>query len=87
MPTAFTPNSDGLNDLLTPIPVGIESLEFFRVYNRWGQEVFATDRIGKGWDGRLKNREQGSDTFVWQVRGKDYLGRIIYRKGTATLIR
>jgi len=87
VPTAFTPNSDGLNDLLTPIPVGIESLEFFRVYNRWGQEVFATDRIGKGWDGRLKNREQGSDTFVWQVRGKDYLGRIIYRKGTVTLIK
>lgn len=87
VPTAFTPNNDGLNDLLTPIPVGIESLEFFRVYNRWGQEVFATDRIGKGWDGRLKNREQGSDTFVWQVRGKDYLGRIIYRKGTVTLIR
>ena len=87
VPTAFTPNNDGLNDLLTPIPVGVETLDFFRIYNRWGEEVFATDKFGKGWDGKLKRTEQGSDTFVWQVRGKDYLGRIIYKKGTVTLIR
>jgi gliding motility-associated-like protein len=87
VPTAFTPNNDGLNDLLTPIPVGVESIDFFRIHNRWGQEVFATDKIGKGWDGKLSGREQGTDTFVWQVRGKDFLGRIIYKKGTVTLIR
>ncbi len=87
VPSAFTPNNDGLNDVLTPIPVGIESFEYFKVYNRWGQEVFSTDKVGKGWDGKLKAREQGNDTFVWQVRGKDYLGNTIYKKGTVTLIR
>lgn len=87
VPTAFTPNNDGLNDVLTPVPVGIESFEYFRIYNRWGQEVFSTDKVGKGWDGKLKARDQGNDTFVWQVRGKDYLGNVIYKKGTVTLIR
>jgi gliding motility-associated-like protein len=87
VPTAFTPNNDGLNDVLTPIPVGIETFEYFKIYNRWGQEVFSTDKVGKGWDGKLKIRDQGTDTFVWQVRGRDYLGNVIYKKGTVTLIR
>lgn len=87
VPTAFTPNGDGLNDQLKPIPVGISSLEYFKVYNRYGQLVFSTAEIGKGWNGIYKGRDQGNESFVWQAKGIDYLGNIVLRKGQATLIR
>jgi gliding motility-associated-like protein len=87
IPTAFTPNSDKLNDSLTPIPVGIVSMDYFRVYNRWGELVFSTSEIGKGWDGRFKGKDQGNDTFVWYVRVTDYTGKVIAKKGSTTLIR
>jgi gliding motility-associated-like protein len=87
VPTAFTPNGDRLNDFLVPITAGISELEFFRVYNRWGELVFSTTEVGKGWDGRISGREQGSDTFVWYVKGRDYTGKVIFKKGNSTLIR
>ncbi len=87
IPTAFTPNGDGLNDRLTPIPVGVTKIDYFRVFDRWGRLVFATDRIGEGWDGTLNSVPQGSDGFAWEVRGKDYTGKIIAKKGLTTLIR
>ena len=87
VPTAFTPNGDGLNDLLKPIPVGISSLEYFKVYNRYGELIFSTSEIGKGWNGVYKGRDQGNESFVWQAKGIDYLGNIVLRKGQATLIR
>jgi gliding motility-associated-like protein len=87
VPTAFTPNGDKLNDILTPIPVGIAEFQFFRLYNRWGQLVFSTTEVGKGWNGLINGREQGSDTFVWHVRGVDYTGRVIDKKGATTLVR
>ena len=87
VPTAFTPNGDRLNDLLVPIPVGIAQFDFFRLYNRWGQLVFGTTETGKGWDGYIKGKEQGSDTYIWHVRGVDYTGRVVEKKGTTSLIR
>jgi gliding motility-associated-like protein len=87
VPTAFTPNGDGLNDLLVPIPAGISEFEYFRVYNRYGQLVFSTTEVGKGWDGKISGKLQGSDTFAWYVRGRDYTGKVIFKKGISTLIR
>jgi gliding motility-associated-like protein len=87
VPTAFTPNGDRLNDVLIPITAGITKLDFFRIYNRWGELVFSTSEFGKGWDGRIGGRDQGNDTFVWHVRGVDFTGRIIEKKGTSTIIR
>jgi gliding motility-associated-like protein len=87
VPTAFTPNGDGLNDQLLPIPAGISQYEYFRVYNRYGQLVFSTTEVGKGWDGKIAGKEQGSDTFAWYVKGRDYTGKTIFKKGSSTLIR
>jgi hypothetical protein len=86
VPNAFTPG--GLtNDVFRPIPVGISSLSFFRVYNRWGQMVFNTTRIGDGWDGRVDGHLQQSGTYVWLVEGTTYTGRKVYHKGTMVLVR
>ena len=87
VPTAFTPNSDGRNDVIRPIAVGISRIEYFRVFNRWGQMVFSTTSSGAGWDGRIGGQEQGAGTYVWVVKAVDYTGRPFFKKGTATLIR
>lgn len=87
VPTAFSPNGDGTNDVLVPVPVGLEGYDFFEVYSRWGQRVFSTTEIGKGWDGNLNGRPQDSDTYVWIVQGTDFTGKRIYKKGTVVLIR
>ena len=87
VPTAFTPNGDGRNDVLRPIPVGIKQLNFFRIYNRWGQLVFSTSEMGKGWDGTVSGQPQSTANFVFIVEGIDYTGKTILKKGNVTLIR
>jgi gliding motility-associated-like protein len=87
VPTAFTPNGDGRNDRIRPIAVGIKKIEYFSVFNRWGQLVFHTTVNGEGWDGRIKGKEQGTAVFVWIVKAVDYLGNEFFAKGTVTLIR
>ncbi len=87
VPTGFTPNNDGINDKVFPICVGISRLEYFRVFNRWGQLVFQTNRIGDGWDGRIKGQLQDTNNFVFMVQGTDYTGRVIFKKGSIMLIR
>jgi gliding motility-associated-like protein len=87
VPTAFTPNGDGRNDRVRPIAVGIKNIEYFRVYNRWGQMVFATTINGVGWDGKINGKPQGTNSYVWLVKAIDYLHRPYFQKGTVTLIR
>jgi len=87
VPTAFTPNNDRKNDQLVPIPVGVTRLDYFRVYNRYGELVFSTTQIGRGWDGKIRGKEQNTSTFAWYVQGVDYTGKTIFKKGTTTLIR
>lgn len=87
MPTGFTPNGDGRNDRIYPICVGIEQLQFFRIFNRWGQLVFSTNQIGNGWDGRVGGQLQDTNNYVYMVQGVDYTGRVIFKKGNLMLIR
>lgn len=87
VPTAFTPNGNSINDVFRPIALGIRSLDYFRVYNRWGELVFATSEIGKGWDGNYKGKEQGTSAFVWQALATDYTGKRIFKKGSVVLVK
>ncbi|HUC79260.1 MAG TPA: PKD domain-containing protein, partial [Flavisolibacter sp.] len=87
VPTAFTPNGDGRNEIVAPIAVGLSKLDYFRIYNRWGQLVFQTTVNGKGWDGKIGGKEQSTSTYVWIVKGTDYTGKTVFEKGTVTLIR
>jgi gliding motility-associated-like protein len=87
VPTAFTPNGDGLNDIIAPIAVGIQRINYFSIYNRWGQLVFTTTINGHGWDGRINGAQQNAGVFVWMVNAIDYTNRPIFLKGTVALIR
>jgi hypothetical protein len=86
VPNAFTPGLS-VNSIFRPIPVGISSLEYFRVYNRLGQLVYNTSSLGSGWDGRLNGENQDSGGYVWMVKGTDYNGNIIAKKGIMVLVR
>ena len=87
VPSAFTPNGDGKNDILRPITIGISQLHYFRVYNRWGQLVFSTTELGRGWDGMFNGAQQPANTYIFATEGTDYTGKTVYRKGTSVLIR
>jgi gliding motility-associated-like protein len=87
-PSAFTPNSDGKNDVFRPIVKGDYQLVDFRIYNRWGGLVFQTNRAYEGWKGREGKDEQSTDTFVWTIQARNKTtGKMLYKKGTVTLIR
>ncbi|HEY6976074.1 MAG TPA: PKD domain-containing protein [Chitinophagaceae bacterium] len=87
VPTGFTPNGDGRNDILRPVMAGMQRLEAFNVFNRSGQLVYSTNVPGKGWDGRIDGILQASGTFVWTIKAVDYNGLPYFNKGTVTLIR
>ncbi|MFY8090195.1 MAG: PKD domain-containing protein [Chitinophagaceae bacterium] len=87
VPSAFTPNTDGLNEVLKPIAIGITKIDYFNIFNRWGQLLFTTNEIGKGWNGVFNGTKQPSGTYVYQVQGVDFLGNVITKKGTIVLIR
>lgn len=87
VPTGFSPNGDGKNDKFTPFPVGMKSYNYFRVFNRWGQLVFSTNKLNDGWDGRFGGVEQGSGVYVWMIEGLTKDNRLITKKGTVMLIR
>lgn len=87
VPTAFTPNSDGRNDIFKPILAGMQRLDMFAVYNRWGQQVFSTKVPEKGWDGRVSGVVQASGTYIWILKAVDFNGLPYSKQGTVTLIR
>lgn len=86
VPNAFTPGG-ATNNVFRPIPVGISTLIYFKVFNRWGQLVYETSRIGDGWDGRIKGNILPADTYVWMVQGISYTKKLVFHKGTVVLVR
>lgn len=87
VPTAFTPNGDGENDVFRPIAVGMSRLYYFRVFDRWGKEMFFTNQLMNGWDGEDHGQQAPMGTYVWEIKGADYRGKTVERKGMVTLIR
>jgi gliding motility-associated-like protein len=87
MPNAFTPNNDGLNDLIKPYIGPHFSLTRFSIYNRWGQPVFSTNVKGKGWDGKSAGVVQPAGGYVWFINAKDDTGRKIEKEGVLVLVR
>lgn len=86
VPNAFTPDGNGLNDILKVIAIGMKEFHFLRLYNRYGQLVFSTTDPNKGWDGRIKGKIQNTGTYVWMAEAVDYRGNLIQRKGTFIII-
>lgn len=87
VPNAFTPNNDGHNDILRVIGYGIQSLKYFRVYDRWGRLVFVSSVENFGWDGTVGGQPAPAGTYVWSAAGVDFHGRPMEGRGTVVLVR
>lgn len=86
VPTAFTPNGNNVNDRLRPLGQ-VGKIDYFRVYNRWGNMLYQTSVIGDGWDGTYRGLAQQSDTYTWILLGKTPDGKLIKLSGKTVLIR
>jgi gliding motility-associated-like protein len=87
VPKGFSPNGDGNNDKIFPRLVGVRSLTYFKIFNRWGQLVFMTSNLNEGWDGTYKGIKQSMESYVWVAEGIDIDNNPIKRTGTFLLLR
>ncbi len=92
IPNAFTPNGDGHNDVIAPTPYCDFLLTDFSVYNRWGQLMFSTSKVGDAWDGKFSGQPQPQGVYVYEVRGYKVEEGQVSRipsviKGNITLLR
>ncbi|MEO8769818.1 MAG: gliding motility-associated C-terminal domain-containing protein [Ferruginibacter sp.] len=88
VPSAFTPNGDGLNDYLYPLNAYKATNLKFSIFNRFGQRIFYTTDWSNKWDGRFKGQGADPGTYVWMLGYFDTKkNRQIFEKGTVVLIR
>lgn len=87
VPSAFTPNHDGLNDMFRAFYKGKVKTFSLSVYNRYGQRIFFSQEISKGWDGTFHHNMQNPGTYVWVVECKDGNDITHTEKGTVVLLR
>jgi gliding motility-associated-like protein len=86
IPNIFSPNGDGINDILYAYIKGVKKLTF-RLYNRWGEKVFETDDPLKGWDGLFKGKESEAAVYVYDVYAIYWDNEVFKEKGSVTLVR
>lgn len=87
VPTGFTPNGDGRNDILKPTIMGLFEQEYFIVFDRWGNQVFRSQKQNEGWDGNIAGKEAPMGIYVWIIKGKDIGGKTVQQKGSFMLLR
>lgn len=86
VPSAFTPNGDGINDMLQIRGYGIRSV-VMKIWNRWGELVFQTNTIKSPWDGRVNGMLQPMDVYTYTLEGELEDGTKFQKRGDVTLIR
>lgn len=88
VPNAFSPNGDGVNDVLMPRIIGYSEINYFRIFNRYGQQVFSSARDNyPGWDGTLNGQQSDIGVYYYIIDLKDAEGRNVQQKGDITLVR
>ena len=85
-PDAFSPNGDGLNDVLLPLVTPLRDFTV-RLYNRWGNLVFSSSNPTESWDGSINGDKCPSGAYVYSIQGIDDTGQDRTVKGTVMLVR
>jgi gliding motility-associated-like protein len=86
MPTAFSPNGDGNNDILYVTGWGIKELKSFQIFNRWGQLIYSSSDITEGWNGKYKGSFQNEDVYVYKITGIDWRDKELHLEGYVNLL-
>lgn len=86
IPSAFSPNDDGANDVLYVYGAGIKTLNFV-VFDRYGEKVFESHSVNDGWDGTFRGKPMNNGIFAWYCTAEFYNGTSETLKGDVTLMR
>ncbi|MFK7806180.1 MAG: gliding motility-associated C-terminal domain-containing protein, partial [Saprospiraceae bacterium] len=94
IPNAFSPDGNGVNDILKIFTgVGVERINYFRIYDRWGEQVYAmndfvsSDNPLEGWDGRMNGKDMNSGIYVYIAEVVFADGRVLLYRGDVALVR
>jgi gliding motility-associated-like protein len=86
VPSGFSPNGDGVNDIVYVKGYGIESM-VFRIFNRWGEKVFESTQQSLGWDGRYKGVMQEMEAYGYTLTVHFFDGTSDFKSGNITLLK
>ncbi len=86
LPQVFTPNGDKDNDVFRIVNLGVNKIQEFRVFSRWGTEVFS-GRNNDGWDGSFKGKDMDMDTYTYFIKLANPNGKVQNLKGDFLLMR
>lgn len=88
IPNAFTPNDDGKNDFFVPSGIGYSVMRLF-IFNRWGDEIYSTEDITKGWDGKDRKHQQICEegTYIYVVKIVDFKNTPHEYNGVVSLLK
>lgn len=86
MPTAFSPNNDGVNDILYLRGNCVKDM-FLQIYNRWGQKIFETNDPTNGWNGIYMELPVDAGVYMYYLVATDKTGDALNKKGSITLVR
>ena len=93
VPNVFSPNEDGINDIVAPLTdPSVTRIDYFRIYSRWGELVFDAENFvpnqpGFGWDGKLHNEYMQPGVFTYVLLAVNKKGATLSKYGDLTLIR
>ena len=87
IPNAFTPNGDNLNDYFSAKGAEIDEFEM-KIFDRWGELIFETNNIGRGWDGTANHGSKMSENgvYVYKIAVRDFEHRYHDYTGSVTLL-
>jgi gliding motility-associated-like protein len=86
VPSGFSPNGDGINDIVYVKGYGIDKMTF-RIFNRWGEKVFESTEKSKGWDGRYKDKMQEMEVYAYTLAVEFFDGTKTNKSGNITLLK
>lgn len=87
VPKSFTPNGDGINDILYPYLTGIKTFQYFKIYNRYGKLMFETTNPDAGWNGYVNGTPQPMSIYIWIAVGLANDGSQVVKRGETLLLR
>jgi gliding motility-associated-like protein len=87
VPSAFSPNNDGINDVLVVRYDGLQSIDWFAVFDRYGRKVFETKKSSQWWNGMAEGKPVPVGTFYYILHATDMEGKKLQKSGSVTLLR
>ncbi|MBX9448727.1 MAG: gliding motility-associated C-terminal domain-containing protein [Taibaiella sp.] len=88
IPSAFSPNGDGVNDEFGLMTDGIPEYYQLEIYDRWGERVFVSYKVENQWDGTMENGDEAQGgVYFYVIQGRCNQGENFKKKGDLTLLR